>query len=88
MQFTESGNTETDYKIVCYLSSWAKKRPNPMNFYPSLLDANKCTHVIYAFAGIDENSYEISVADETTDITEGKSIIICYYVQMTMSSIF
>ncbi|CAH1795469.1 unnamed protein product [Owenia fusiformis] len=38
------------YKVVCYYTNWAQYRPNGGKFYPENINANLCTHVVYAFA--------------------------------------
>lgn len=46
---------ETGYKIVCFYSNWAQYRNDPAKYFPEDIDPNLCTHVIFAFAKIDEN---------------------------------
>uniref|UniRef100_A0A7N5K0L5 GH18 domain-containing protein n=1 Tax=Ailuropoda melanoleuca TaxID=9646 RepID=A0A7N5K0L5_AILME len=43
------------YKLVCYVTNWAQYRPEPAKFTPSMIDPFLCTHVIYAFAGMNNN---------------------------------
>ncbi|XP_054836397.1 chitotriosidase-1-like [Eublepharis macularius] len=42
-------------KLVCYFTNWAQYRPERGRFLPQDIDPNLCTHLIYAFAGMDEN---------------------------------
>lgn len=42
-----------DKLVVCYLSSWAVYRPSRGSYAIDNFDANLCTHVVYAFAGLD-----------------------------------
>lgn len=37
-------------QIFCYMTSWSQKRPGAGKFTPEDINANLCTHVIYAFA--------------------------------------
>ncbi|KAM3840533.1 acidic mammalian chitinase-like [Vipera latastei] len=43
------------YKLVCYVTNWAQYRQEPAKFTPDNIDPFLCTHVIYAFAGLDNN---------------------------------
>ena len=61
-----------DYKLVCYYGAWAIYRDAPMNFGPDKLDGLGCTHIIYSFAGLDNQTYEIVSLDPKMDIEEGK----------------
>ena len=40
--------------MVCYYTSWSIKRPNAGRFEPEHLDPLLCTHIIYAFAGMEQ----------------------------------
>ncbi|KAJ7333003.1 hypothetical protein JRQ81_015183 [Phrynocephalus forsythii] len=42
-------------KLVCYFTNWAQYRPDKGRFTPENIDPNLCTHLIYAFAGMDQN---------------------------------
>jgi len=50
----QPNNTPVDrYRKVCYYTNWAQYRRTPQGkYYPENLDANLCTHVIYAFANL------------------------------------
>ena len=62
---------ESPYKIVCYFGGWAIYRDEPMSFSPEDMDANMCTHFIYSFAGLDEDTFKIKSLDPKVDIEEG-----------------
>uniref|UniRef100_A0A673VT03 Oviduct-specific glycoprotein n=1 Tax=Suricata suricatta TaxID=37032 RepID=A0A673VT03_SURSU len=42
-------------KLVCYFASWAKSRPGLASFLPRDLDPFLCTHLIFAFASMNNN---------------------------------
>jgi len=44
------------YKKVCYVTNWSQYRDGYGRFQPENIDPFLCTHVIYAFAYIDEVS--------------------------------
>ncbi len=46
---------DSKYKIVCYYTNWAQYRTDPAKFFPEDIDPNLCTHVIFAFAHINEH---------------------------------
>ena len=39
--------------VVCYLATWATYRPLKGSYKIDNFDPNLCTHVVYAFAGLD-----------------------------------
>uniref|UniRef100_A0A8C0H554 GH18 domain-containing protein n=1 Tax=Chelonoidis abingdonii TaxID=106734 RepID=A0A8C0H554_CHEAB len=43
------------YKLVCYFSNWSQYRPEPATYFPNNVDPNLCTHLIYAFATMNQN---------------------------------
>ena len=63
------------YKIVCYYGAWAVYRQKPMAFNVTDIDPHACTHLIYAFAGLDEATNKIVSLDPKVDIEEGKNEI-------------
>uniref|UniRef100_A0A8C3XQN3 GH18 domain-containing protein n=1 Tax=Chelydra serpentina TaxID=8475 RepID=A0A8C3XQN3_CHESE len=42
-------------KLVCYFTNWSQYRPAQGRFLAEDIDPNLCTHLIYAFAGMDVN---------------------------------
>ncbi|XP_055474133.1 acidic mammalian chitinase [Psammomys obesus] len=54
------------YNLVCYFTNWAQYRPGLGSFKPDDIDPCLCTHLIYAFAGMQNN--EITTI-EWNDIT-------------------
>ncbi|KAJ8400203.1 hypothetical protein AAFF_G00398970 [Aldrovandia affinis] len=39
-------------KLVCYFTNWSQYRSRPGKYLPENVDPHLCTHLIYAFAGI------------------------------------
>jgi len=60
-----------DYKVICYLESWAIYRPEPATSSPSDVDPQGCTHVIYSFLGLDKTLLTVSVLDHDYDVIRG-----------------
>lgn len=65
----DKSSIDKTYKVVCYYTNWAQYRTKPATFLPENVNASLCTHVIFAFAKINEKSelqaYEWN--DESTD---------------------
>ena len=61
------------YKIVCYYTNWAQYRPKPATYFPEDVDAKLCSHVIFAFAKINDDYelHEFEWNDLSTDWAPG-----------------
>ncbi|XP_053279913.1 acidic mammalian chitinase isoform X1 [Pleuronectes platessa] len=46
------GSVVSSARLVCYFTNWSQYRPGNGKFMPSDVDPNLCTHLIYAFGGI------------------------------------
>jgi len=57
-----------DKRVVCYYGSWAVYRPDLGKFDVENIDPFVCTHVIYAFAGLNAATYEIMSLDTYNDL--------------------
>ncbi|MGJ2272322.1 glycosyl hydrolase family 18 protein, partial [Salmonella enterica subsp. enterica serovar Paratyphi A] len=70
----------TAAEVVCYYSSWAVYRPGKGQFEVEDIEATLCTHLIYAFAGLQESG-EIMVFDPYNDLCEDYGM--CGYDRFT-----
>jgi chitinase len=43
-------------RVICYYTNWATYRPGNGQFSINDIDPNLCTHLIYSFASVRENS--------------------------------
>ena len=73
-----TARTAADYKIVCYYGAWSVYRPAPANFGVANIDPFSCTHLIYSFAGLDQDNLTIVSLDAAEDIVKGKTGDIVY----------
>eukprot|EP00058_Branchiostoma_floridae_P006969 XP_002592457.1 hypothetical protein BRAFLDRAFT_68943 [Branchiostoma floridae] len=61
-----------EYRMVCYYTNWAQYRKPPWNYVPENVDPNLCTHVIYAFANMEDNRLKpLEWNDEDLTSTKG-----------------
>jgi len=60
------GAATAEYKRVCYLSNWTQYRPEPQKYFPSDMDPNLCTHIVYAFVEIGTDN-ELSLREWNGD---------------------
>jgi hypothetical protein len=54
-KWDQEESLKNKYKIVCYYTNWAQYRPRPVSYFPDNVDPNLCTHIIFAFAKINED---------------------------------
>uniref|UniRef100_A0A1B0CUL1 GH18 domain-containing protein n=1 Tax=Lutzomyia longipalpis TaxID=7200 RepID=A0A1B0CUL1_LUTLO len=59
-----------DKVVVCYIGTWATYRPGFGSFTLDHVDPNLCTHLIYAFAGLDTDSDGIKALDPWQDLKD------------------
>lgn len=65
---TEFVDNRCDYKLICYFTNWAWYRGGEGRFLPEDIDVNLCTHIVYGFAVLDEQTLTIRSHDIWTDI--------------------
>jgi chitinase len=63
-----SNQVEARKSVVCYFTNWSWYRLGNGKFTPSDIDPNLCSHIIYAFARLNENSLLIESYDTWADI--------------------
>lgn len=61
-------STDESMKVVCYYISWGIYRAGTAKFTSENIDPFLCTHIIYAFAKLDEKSLTMQPADPNADI--------------------
>ncbi|XP_033219529.1 probable chitinase 2 isoform X2 [Belonocnema kinseyi] len=67
-----SARSNTDKVVVCYVGTWATYRPNEgqFQFGNGDLDPSQCTHLIYSFAGLSNETWSIKSLDPYLDLKE------------------
>lgn len=59
-------------KVFCYYTNWSYKRPGMGQFTPEDIDPTLCTHVVFAFASIEDNKLSASEDNDVGDaFTDG-----------------
>ncbi|XP_052770773.1 chitinase-3-like protein 1 [Mya arenaria] len=51
--------------LLCYVTSWSQHRPPPYNFRLEDSPPEMCTHLVYAFAGVDADTSELVTVDHS-----------------------
>lgn len=59
-----------EYRVVCYYGSWAVYRPGNGKFDVENIDPTLCTHLIYAFVGINTEG-AVTILDSWNEIDKG-----------------
>ena len=65
----QSSRADDKKKIVCYYSSWAWLRRGDAEFVPENAVSSSCTHILYAYAGLDSKTLLIKANDIWTDLS-------------------
>lgn len=48
-------------KLVCYFTNWSQYRAEAARFLPRNVNPHLCTHLVYAFAGM--NNHQLSTIE-------------------------
>ncbi|GLG95151.1 Probable chitinase 2, partial [Gryllus bimaculatus] len=67
---TAAPSPKASREAVCYYGSWATYRAWPGAYHVADIDASLCTHLVYAFAGLDAQSLEVISLDPYNDLEE------------------
>uniref|UniRef100_A0A4D5RA82 Scol-Chitinase n=1 Tax=Scolopendra viridis TaxID=118503 RepID=A0A4D5RA82_SCOVI len=59
------------YVVVCYYTNWSSYRAGNAKYVPEDVDPSLCTHVIYSFAILDANTYQLKPHDAGLDVNQG-----------------
>ncbi len=59
-----------DKQVVCYWGTWANYRPKAGKFTPEDVDPALCTNLIYSFAGLDGDTWQIKSLDPWMDLSD------------------
>ncbi|XP_077979652.1 putative chitinase 10 [Glandiceps talaboti] len=69
MTTDKSQGTDGNFKRVCYYTNWAQYRTGAATFKPENIDPSLCTHIVYAFADMN-NNHELIAYEWNDDSTE------------------
>ncbi|KAF6212525.1 hypothetical protein GE061_013048 [Apolygus lucorum] len=58
-------------RLFCFVESWASYRREPAAFSAEDIDPFACTHILYAFATVDQQSSKIMPLDDEYDLVKG-----------------
>lgn len=68
--FVESAGPTHNKVVVCYIGTWAVYRPSRGSFSIDDVDPTLCTHLVYAFAGLDIMQNHIKSLDPWQDLPD------------------
>jgi len=57
--------------VVCYVAGWAAYRPMKGAYTWDNVDPTQCSHIIYAFAGLDNETFTMKSLDPFLDLEDG-----------------
>ena len=69
-----------EYNIACYFSSWAWLRGGDASFIPENVPVDSCTHLLYAYVGLDPNELVLQRNDRWTDFDNSNFSKITRYI--------
>lgn len=73
--FAEIHASQHDKVVACYVEGWAAYRPERGQFTIEDIRPEYCTHLIYAFAGLDATAWKIKSLDPKLDLDNSGMMI-------------
>ena len=58
---------ELKYKKICYFTNWSQFRPGLARFEPENIDPFLCTHIVYAFGYIDNQTFLLTSIEQNDE---------------------
>lgn len=55
-------------QVVCYYASWSARRPGLGRFSPEDVNAQMCTHLVYAFGSLKDN--RLALVDDNDELSD------------------
>ncbi|GAB6023558.1 Chitinase 2 [Chamberlinius hualienensis] len=65
-------NANADPAVFCFWGSWSVYRYGLGTFTADMIPASLCTHLVYAFAGLDPRTYKIKSLDPWCDLSSAE----------------
>ncbi|XP_067000734.2 endochitinase [Anabrus simplex] len=69
--YTSGGLAGQRGRVSCYFESWANKRKGDARYTIDDIPGDVCTHIIYSFVGVDNDTWEILQLDPENDEYDG-----------------
>lgn len=66
----EAINDAQSRRLVCHYTTWSQGRSGQASYRVENVPGNLCTHVVYNFIGIDEDTYELKPLQREIDIVQ------------------
>jgi GH18 family chitinase len=74
---------DQEKNVVCYFANWASLRRSPGKYVPENINSKPCTHIFYAFAGLDSETFEAVPGDVLVDVNDGTFKLLKLFIKTT-----